>query len=361
MRSIFLKLWNHCSKEARPEEDYFTEIIGHLFAERPDLLYNWLEKLGISVPGKPVLPNIRTQQQFKAGLWAGRYDLFIEIDQPGWRQLVAIESKVRSSEGPNQLGKYIHDLTSRLGENVQAALIYITRNIEPEKSLDTGTVCFRQSRWKDFVEFLDSQPNKRTDWLLLEIIAFMKESRIGIPFDITENHLSAFANFSECLALFDEVLDNKVALEFQKLGGRILKKTSRLRSLKNNWVYGHISGHEDWSIGFHVGFWRNHHENGSRVGGYVCINPRKLDIGKAIEKARAALVASASQWEQYQTNNVVRDPGFVRSEPIDRFLHLADQEQALTKVLLGVVSDLQAFKVNFGLRSESFTEVDAEE
>src|ERR1700741_1655791 len=109
MRSIFLKLWNHCSKEARPEEDYFTEIIGHLFAERPGLFYNWLEELGISMPDRTVVPNIHAQKQFRAGSQAGRYDLFIEIDQLGWRQLVAIESKIRSSEGKHQLQKYSQD------------------------------------------------------------------------------------------------------------------------------------------------------------------------------------------------------------------------------------------------------------
>jgi hypothetical protein len=252
MSSIFLKLWNHCSKEARPEEDYFTEIIGHLFVERPKLLYNWLENLGIPVPDKTILPNIRPQKPFRADL-SGRYDLFIEIDQPGWRQLVAIESKIASSEGPGQLCKYIKDLTARLGENVRAALIYVTRNIELAKDLDTGAICSKQRRWKDFVEFLDSQDDKQTDWLVRETIAFMKESRIGIPFDITEDHLSAFVHFSECLALFDEVLDNKVAVEFQKLGGKLLKKSSRLKSLSYGWVYGHLSGHQDWSIGFHVG------------------------------------------------------------------------------------------------------------
>ena len=49
------------------------------------------------------------------------------------------------------------------------------------------------------------------------------------------------------------------------------------------------------------------------------------------------------------SNNVLCDQGFVRSEPINQFLHIADQEEALTDIFLGVISNLRAFKVNFSL------------
>jgi hypothetical protein len=109
--------------------------------------------------------------------------------------------------------------------------------------------------------------------------------------------------------------------------------------------------------------WQNHHHVGeSRVGGYLCLNPQKLSIKDRIEEARTALLTCASPWEQYQTNNVVRDPGFVRSEPLNQFLHRPDQEQALTKMLLGVVSDLRNFRAKFSFSWEqSVTEVEDKE
>jgi hypothetical protein len=355
MSSIFLRLWNHCSKEARPGEDYFTEIIGHLFAERPKLFYKWLEKLEIYVPDKDVVPKICLQRRFP--LFATRYDFFIEVNQAEWTQLIAIESKIRSTENPEQVPKYIQHLTTFSSATVRTALIYITRNNEPKEKLDTSVVRFKQCRWKDFVEFIVEQESMQTDWLVLETIAFMKESRIAVPFDITDSHVSAFIHFFECLAFFDEVLDNtKVADEFRELGGKLRTKSSRLKSISNNWVYGHISSHNNWSIGFHVGFWRNHRQTGeTSVGGYVCINRLKAEAAETLQKAREALKKCKLNWEPYKTNDVVRDPGFVWSESLEKVLRQGEQEEELTKLLLRVISDLKIFQANLDFPWESLS------
>ena len=107
--------------------------------------------------------------------------------------------------------------------------------------------------------------------------------------------------------------------------------------------------------------WRNHHFAGeSRVGGYVCFNSKKLPIKETIEQARAALTTCVSPWEQYQTNDVVRDPGFVWSKPLNEFLHRPNQEEALTAMLLGVIADLRKFQERFSFDWESLTEVEGE-
>jgi hypothetical protein len=185
----------------------------------------------------------------------------------------------------------------------------------------------------------------------------MKDSRIAVPFDITERHVSAFVHFSECLTFFDEVLDNKkVADEFQKLGGKFLTKSSRLRSVANNWIYGHMTGHRDWSIGFHVGFWRNHRQSGeSSVGGYICINRLKADTKETLQKSQESLKKCRLTWESYKTDTVARDPGFVWSESLEKVLRRAEQEQALIELLLSVISDLKTFQAKLTFPWESLS------
>jgi hypothetical protein len=49
MSSLFSTLWRHCSKETKPRENFFSDIVAELFKAHPELLSRWLQSVGVTV------------------------------------------------------------------------------------------------------------------------------------------------------------------------------------------------------------------------------------------------------------------------------------------------------------------------
>jgi hypothetical protein len=47
--SLFSKLWQHCSKEAKPTENFFSDIVAELFKAHPEFLCQWLRMLSLEL------------------------------------------------------------------------------------------------------------------------------------------------------------------------------------------------------------------------------------------------------------------------------------------------------------------------
>jgi hypothetical protein len=49
MGSLFSRLWKHCSKEAKPRENFFSDIVAELFKTHPEFLFKWLDALEVDL------------------------------------------------------------------------------------------------------------------------------------------------------------------------------------------------------------------------------------------------------------------------------------------------------------------------
>jgi hypothetical protein len=59
--SLFSKLWQHCSKEAKPTENFFSDIVAELFKAHPEFLCRGVLQ--------PVLDSMRDFQRWFKFPW----------------------------------------------------------------------------------------------------------------------------------------------------------------------------------------------------------------------------------------------------------------------------------------------------
>lgn len=155
----------------RRVEDLFTEAVARLFERRPELCLSWLDDLALISPASgedQSYIRVTTQKSFVALDERGRGsrpDLIVkvhhaledaELETPV--EVVMIESKIGSWEGPEQLRRYAEHLDRMTGK--RKTLIYITRAYDPKKEEEilagaqAQGVEFCQLRWHDFYRFL---------------------------------------------------------------------------------------------------------------------------------------------------------------------------------------------------------------
>jgi len=120
-----------------PEEDFFTEIVGFLTEQYPEVTNEWLSQyaFGLQEPFRSI--RVRTQCRFPppAGYTVeSRVDVVLDIQRPDESvDLVFIESKLDSKEGWEQLDRYSKTLEEQTGYS-RKWLVYVTRNYDPSNS-----------------------------------------------------------------------------------------------------------------------------------------------------------------------------------------------------------------------------------
>jgi hypothetical protein len=275
MASLFFKLWQHCSKEAKPTENFFSDIVAELFKAHPEFLCQWLRMLSIEL-AEATDAAISTREHFRFQNGdQGFFDIFIRLRDGDGEHLIVVESKIGTTAWNGQLKKYQKGMTERLSRmprgKLKATIIYITRDFERQKSLPDGAQ-FVQTRWEFFLQALEAFCKTNPSWLAAQVRDFMKEHRVAIPVQVTPAHLDAFLNFRSCLEMFDAVLDSEILEGFNKLGGAMLVSPSqRLDSLWRGWIYGLRCHHGGWQVGFDLGFWHGYPDPGVvYAGGLLC-------------------------------------------------------------------------------------------
>jgi hypothetical protein len=183
MSSVFSYLWRHCSKETKPKENFFSDIVAALFRAHPEFLCQWLVALKASlIQGTD--PRISIQEFFcSEGDEQGFYDIFIRVRNGEGDHLIVVESKIDSTAMPGQLEKYQEDLTDRLEQNppdgLEATLIYVTRDFEnqklppPVECSNSRKVHFVPTRWELFLQTLDEFCKTDPSWLVAQVKAFI--------------------------------------------------------------------------------------------------------------------------------------------------------------------------------------------
>jgi hypothetical protein len=365
MTSLFSDLWRHCSKETKPRENFFSDMVAALFRAHPEFLFQWLVAVKANLIQGTDL-RISIQEFFcSGGDDQGFYDIFMRLRNGEGDHLIVVESKIDSTAMPGQLVKYRDDLAHRLKQNPQdgleATLIYVTRDFEnqrlpsPVEASTSKKVHFVPTRWELFLQTLDEFCKTDSSWLAAQVKAFMKEHRIAIPVQVTPVLLDAFLNFRTCLEMFDAVLDSELLEEFNKLGGRLMvSQNQRFESLKKGWIYGLRTHHGNWQVGFHLGFWHDHPPSEVvYAGGYVCFNPSNHQNPNAQTQAlscAAKYLETAGTWKRYLNEYAVH-LGFVWAEAIPQ----PNNAAVLRGILQPVLKSMRDFQRSFDFPWEAPT------
>lgn len=220
-----------------PLEDFFTEVVAHLFEAEPETCLAWIEHAGLLGEKERHGVTVTTQQSLDAlehHATGSRPDMLIQaLDEEG-SDAVLVESKIGSGEGPEQLRRYAELLISRVDAR-EKTLLYITRDYDPKEpeevlaGVSDDCVRFVQLRWHGFYRFLQGRP-KTT--LVEETLAFMEEERgMSNSNQFTPIDVLSLSNLINVLNMMDETMQGEVSERLRAVTGNAIK--SRLKTLSN--------------------------------------------------------------------------------------------------------------------------------
>jgi hypothetical protein len=245
-----------------PLEDFFTEIVAHLFSTNYALLLDWLKYTDVFQASDYLGSGVTTQKVFQHPIRGDekRPDIVIELTSPDAYDIIFIESKVGSQEGYNQLSDYAEILDSLSGYR-HRCLLYITRDFDPKekdcvlKHIPNSEVSFTQLRWHQLYLFLNNLQSQSD--LIKEIIQFMQEHRMAQNNQFSAIDVLSLANFQSPLKLMEQTMWGKTVQKFEEvLDTHKNIKFRRQRALQNiQWfgryiMYASMPG--KW--GCHLGF-----------------------------------------------------------------------------------------------------------
>lgn len=204
----------------RRTEDFFTEIIVHLFNDQKDLAVAWLGNIGaISLKEVQSYTSFSaTSQKAYAGLDHhtndSRPDIVIQLNSQDQKTLIFIESKIGSTQNPSQLTNYAEILCQE-SDFDRKVLVYITRSFEAVDDFHENTqassllqnIKFIQTRWYLFYRFINSQ---QEDYLIREIKSFMREEKMNQDNQFSAVDILAMSNFRHTFSIVEETLSGEV-------------------------------------------------------------------------------------------------------------------------------------------------------
>ncbi len=221
---------------ATPVEDFFTEVVADLFEREPDLALDWLCSVGAIPHGHRYRAvRVATQVTYPAILdhaTESRPDLVLWLEAgAGLDDVVFVESKVGSSEGWAQLGRYAEHLAALEGVGART-LVYVTRDYDPkdgdaitERAARVHPVSFRQTRWYGFHRLLSARAAapRASDVRSLhhETLRFMAAHSMDQSNRFTPADALTLGRFRQSISFLDEALRSGPAQRFAEyLGGK---------------------------------------------------------------------------------------------------------------------------------------------
>jgi hypothetical protein len=259
--------------ESVPLEDLFTEAVARLFETRPQLCLAWLEETGLTTPlrvagaGQEYV-RVTSQRTFVAlehHDTDSRPDIMIEVYRSSAEEpigdgavadVVMIESKIGSREGPEQLRRYAEHLDEMTGFS-NKALVYITRGYDPKESGEIissmgDDVRFEQLRWHDFYRFLQTVEK---DALVQEVMTFMEEQDMARSYRFSTADLMALSGVPRAFEILDETLSGEVKAELESFAGnRVRREAVGLDNLRRFGAYLIIAPLHEWDLFCALGY-----------------------------------------------------------------------------------------------------------
>jgi PD-(D/E)XK nuclease superfamily len=331
-----------------PLEDFFTELVAHLFSTNKEILYNWLKYLELIDTDADLDAYISTQQTFERlshHFSDSRPDIIIELVDGNNRDIIFIESKIGSSEGCNQLQRYA-EILNKLPDFRNKYLIYITRDFEPKESgtifkeIPESNVHFKQTRWHQFYQFLKTQTGTM---LVEEIIKFMQEHQMAHNNQFSSIDVIALANFTKSLKLIEQSMWGEVSQKFNQVLGSMLSRAMTRAGLHNHERYLMYSRMSDkWWCG--LGFMLDTSNSNDYPTVYLTleVDPKSQRREEIIVAMKA--ICKQSGWQGYDLDNSKAWSRIILGRSLQSFLSEEDHIVAIQKFFLKSLDELSEIK-----------------
>jgi len=337
--------------ETVPLEDYFTEIIAHLFSIQPELFLSWFEQLGILDQQSLVDIRIVTQHSMDAlehHEFSSRFDLLIELDDGIQVDWVVIESKLGSTEGPNQLRRYAEHLANNSAIR-HGILVFITRDYEPKNreiildNLPLNRVIFVQLRWNDFYHFLRRQQSSA---FIKEVLGFMKELQMNHSNQFTATDIVALSGLKKVYGLMQATLNEEVKSRFKEITG-INPLLTDVNQLQNNRYFLWAWPTPDWWIGIGFSFASDEGNEYPTVRLQLEVSTRAKPMSRhqIIEAMRA--IANRAEWRSYNLSTTRAWSGVLREHSLRTVLGSDDHVIGTRKICLALLEEVREIKQQF--------------
>jgi hypothetical protein len=332
-----------------PLEDFFTELVAHLFGTNKETLYAWLKELNILDTPADLSAYISTQQTFEQlshHFSDSRPDIIIELVDGTNRDIIFIESKIGYSEGSNQLQRYAEILDSLTGFR-NKYLIYITRDFEPKEReaifqiIPKSHVVFKQTRWHQFYHFLKSQKNTM---LVGEIVKFMQKHQMAHNNQFSSIEVIALANFTKSLKLIEQCMWGEVSQRFNHVLGSMLTRAMTRAGLHNHQRYLMYSRMSDkWWCG--LGFMLDTSNSNDYPTVYLTleVDPKSQSREKIIA-AMKDICSKRPGWQGYELDDSKAWSRIVLGRSLQSFLSEDDHIVAIQKFFLKSLDELSQIK-----------------
>jgi len=336
----------------RSTEDFFTEIVAHLFDTSPQTCMDWVKHERLSDAEYDGV-HVSTQQALAAledHETGSRLDILIELyDQQG-TDVILIESKIASREGDEQLRRYAQHLERR-SDARSKTLLYITRDYDPkdENEIFDGLgdrVSFESRRWHDFYNFLKDQP--RTD-LTGEILRFMEEQGMAQSNQFTPVDVLALSNVPKALSMMDETMSGEVSAKFEAVTGNLLK--SRAGTLSNLQEHGRYLFYSlpqhNWSFWCGLGYylWWESAADYPALGIWLEVSPKSQDRHQIISAMKE--IEERDGWESSELDYSRAWSSVGRESSLQDFLSSDDHVAEIKKFFLESLDELQEIREQY--------------
>lgn len=334
-----------------PLEDFFTELVAYLFIESPETLHSWIEHIGLLDSSRYDSIDVQTQPRFDPLEHHGtgsRPDIQIVLSDGSNRDMIVIESKIGSTESPEQLRRYAEILAERRDIR-DRSLLYITRDFDAKdeaailKGPHDSAVRFKQLRWYEFHQFLQSQPSSM---LVDEIIAFMEEQGMAQRSQFSAVDLLALTNFPNAVSMMDATMWGRVSAKFEEVTGTRPQPGNALTQLQYGryLMVSYQRANTLWcGLGYYL--YTDSFADYPTAGLILEVFPRAEGRQKIIETMRE--ISRRDGWQGYDLDKERAWSGVSRERSLKDFLSKEDHVAEIEAYFLELLEELAEIKEQY--------------
>ncbi len=342
MRSLFSRLLKLFPNSVRLEE-FFTEIITHLFESSPHLMVDWLKTENI-IPSdfEYISLSVRSEVSFNAILdhpIDSRIDFVIEmIGSNNNKIIIFIESKISASEGTDQLKRYADHLAQQKAD--KHILLYITRDFDP-KEYSFSSIFFYQRRWRTFYIFLKKQQNSD---LVVQILHLMEDIRMSSSHFFTPLDIVAIKNRNSAQSIMKETLSGDVERLFRKIFN-ISTKKNPYEDYGDRYILAASVTHGKWVLWCELGYFtESNGENGFPDVGITFGIPPESNIKEETINSFKKITSNKLNWLVSNLERPDEWPNLYNKRTLGDFINHADHVVGVKEYFLQILHEIQEIK-----------------
>jgi hypothetical protein len=345
--SLFTRLRGLYRREKFPLEDFLTEIVAQVLRNNWPLTMAWLRSIGATDLRVAEDVCVATQEEFAKLInhrTDSRPDIAIRLVQGGRKELILIESKVDSSQGPLQLERYMDHLGAAQ-DLEKTSLVFITRDYEKVQVNLARDRRFMQTRWFEFCRILKAYVN--SDRLAKELKLFMEENHMSLGNQFRAIDLVAMENFLGAKLLLNETLDGEVSVMAREILGKISSSKKAMAQLNDYQRYIIYTGFGNWDLECLIGYWFPNNPDNPLWAGVVLRSNPKSAIRRQVIDAFRSWPKTKEEWQPVDLDDPKAWSELRRGEAIHKFLASEDHVRALKDHFRQLLSEVEEFQKAF--------------